>query len=127
MMYVFKCVKQIRWEGTAAIVELAGEVDMHHTPAVHKALLATCEKKPQQLVIDMTDVSYLDSSGIGVLVEVFRRVNAYGGRFKLCGVAQRVRSVFEITRLDKFFKMYPTVAEASAECVNRLPNANRAS
>jgi anti-sigma B factor antagonist len=110
-----ECVKQIRWEGSAAIVELRGEVDMHHTPAVHKALLGVCEKKPPRLVIDMTEVSYLDSSGIGVLVEVFRRVNAYNGQFRLAGVGQRVRSVFEITRLDKFFKMYATTAEALAE------------
>ena len=115
MMDDIQCVKQIRWEGAAAIVQLAGEVDLHHTPAVHKALVGVCEKKPQQLVIDMAEVSYLDSSGIGVLVEVFRRMNASGGQFKLSGVVQRVRSVFEITRLDKFFKMYPTVAEALAE------------
>lgn len=108
------CVKIIRQEGTAAIIELTGEVDLHHTPAVHKALLVMCQDKPHQLVIDMTEVSYLDSSGIGVLVEVFRRVNGYEGQFKLAGVTQRVRSVFEITRLDKFFKMYPTVAEALA-------------
>lgn len=109
------CVKQVRWQGRAAIVELAGEIDLHQAPAVHKALLGACEKKPTQLVIDMLEVSYLDSSGIGVLVEVFRRMNASGGQFKLSGVGQRVRSVLEITRLDKFFKMYPTVAEALAE------------
>ena len=108
------CVKVVRWEGQVAIVELTGEIDLHRAPAVHKALLGACEKKPTQLVIDMIEVSYLDSSGIGVLVEVFRRTNAYGGQFKLSGVGQRVRSVFEITRLDKFFKIFPTVAEALA-------------
>jgi len=107
-------VKQVRWEGEVAIVELCGEIDLHRAPAVHKALLGEWEKKPMQLVIDMTEVGYLDSSGIGVLVEVFRRMNASGGQFKLSGVGQRVRSVFEITRLDKFFKMYPSVAEALA-------------
>ena len=108
------CVKQVRWEGTTAIVELTGEIDLHRAPAVHKALLAACEKKPTLLVIDMLEVGYLDSSGIGVLVEVFRRMNASGGQFKLSGVGQRVRSVFEITRLDKFFKIYPSLTEALA-------------
>src|SRR3989304_5398881 len=105
-------VKEVRQRGIATVVALAGEVDLHHTPEVHKALVAACERKPQMLVVNLGSVTYLDSSGIGTLVEVFRRVNGFGGKLVLCGLNDRVHSVFEITKLDKFFKICLTEAEA---------------
>jgi len=109
-----KCVKDVRNEGANIVVVLSGTVDMHHTPEVHKALVSACNRKPQNLVINMEEVTYMDSSGIGTLVEVFRRVNGYQGKLALCGLNERVHSVFEITKLDKFFKIYDTETEALA-------------
>lgn len=109
------CIREIRRLGKDMVVALAGAVDMHSTPMVHKVLVSACEEKPQRLVIDLGAVSYMDSSGIGTLVEVFRRVNAYKGKLALCGLNERVRSVFEITKLDKFFQIYATQSEALAE------------
>ena len=106
------CVREVRHEGNAIIVTLAGEIDLHKAPEVHRALVGACEAKPQHLVVNLEQVAYMDSSGIGTLVEVFRRVNAYSGKLGLCGIGPRVRSLFEITKLDKFFKIYPTEKEA---------------
>ena len=97
------------------VVTLRGAVDLHHAPAVHKALISACEQRPIRLVVNLTEVSYMDSSGIGTLVEVFRRVNTYKGTLALCGMNERVLSVFEITKLDKFFKLFTTEVEALAE------------
>ena len=108
------CVKDVRDEGANIVVVLTGTVDMHHTPEVHKALVAACSRKPPRLVINLENVTYMDSSGIGTLVEVFRRVNGYQGTLGLCGLNDRVYSVFEITKLHKFFKIYDTEAEALA-------------
>jgi anti-sigma B factor antagonist len=94
------------------VVSLVGAVDLHHTPGVHKALVTACEERPRRLVINLTEVTYMDSSGIGTLVEVFRRVNGYQGKLVLCGLNERVRSVFEITKLDKFFSIHSTEDEA---------------
>lgn len=107
-------IKAVRRNGSAIIVALAGAVDLHHTPEVHKALVAACEQRPQRLIVELTGVSYMDSSGIGTLVDVFRRVNAYKGKLVLCGMNDRVHSVFEITKLDKFFTICATEAEALA-------------
>ncbi len=106
------CVKGIRQEGATVVMALAGEIDLHHTPEVHKALVMVCQRKPARLVINLEDVTYIDSSGIGTLVEVFRRINAYQGELGLCGLNERVHSVFEITKLDHFFKIYDTEPEA---------------
>ncbi len=105
-------VKEVRQAGTATVVALAGEVDLHHTPDVHRALVDACQEQPKKLVVNLKSVTYLDSSGIGTLVEVFRRVNGYGGKLVLCGLNERVHSVFEITKLDRFFKICETEAEA---------------
>lgn len=109
------CVKQVRQVGSDTVITLTGAVDLHHTPGVHKALVAACEERPRRLIINLTEVSYMDSSGIGTLVEVFRRVNGYKGQMVLCGLNERVRSVFEITKLDKFFKIHSTENEALNE------------
>ena len=107
-------VKDVRQEGTTAVVALAGEIDLHHTPEVHKALIEVCQRKPARLVIDLEAVTHMDSSGIGTLVEVFRRVHAYEGKLGLCGLNERVHNIFEITKLDHFFHIYDTQAEALA-------------
>lgn len=109
------CVKQVRNNGRDICVVLCGAIDLHHAPNMHKMLVAACERKPRRLVINLTEVSYMDSSGIGTLVEVYRRVNGYNGDLRLCGMNDRVYSVFEITKLDKFFKIFSTESEAMAE------------
>ncbi len=106
------CVKDVRRQGSAVVVALRGGVDLHHTPAVHKALVQACEQRPAKLVVNLEEVDYMDSSGLGTLVEVFRRVHQYNGSFALCGANHRVQSVLEITRLDRFFKVFATEQEA---------------
>lgn len=106
------CVKQIKKTGNDIVVELTGAVDLHHTPDLHKTLIGACDERPPRLVVDLGEVSYMDSSGIGTLVEVLRRVNAYKGQLLLSGPNERVRGVFEITRLDKFFRIYSNQSEA---------------
>jgi anti-sigma B factor antagonist len=108
-------VKHTRRSGQDLVIALSGAIDLHHAPHVHQALISACEQRPRRLIIDLTDVAYMDSSGIGTLVEVFRRVNAYQGSLALFGLNQRVRSVFEITRLERFFKIFPSESEALAE------------
>ncbi|MHC4443987.1 MAG: STAS domain-containing protein [Planctomycetota bacterium] len=105
-------VKEVRQESSAAVVVLSGDIDLHHAPVVHEALVAVCDDEPSRLVINLSGVDYMDSSGVGTLVEVFRRVNAYKGELGLCGMNDRVRSIFEITKLDHFFKIYATEEEA---------------
>ncbi len=108
------CVRQVRNAGRDIVVSLQGAIDLHHAPDVHRALVSACDDKPRRLIVNLTGVTYMDSSGIGTLVEVFRRVNAYKGQLALCGMNDRVHSVFEITKLDKFFKIFATESEALA-------------
>lgn len=112
MSDVSPCVKDVYQQDAAMVVVLSGEIDLHQAPDVHQALIAAIEDQPQRLLIDLNEVGYMDSSGVGTLVEIFRRVHGYGGNMILFGVGPRVRSLFEITRLDQFFTIVDSREEA---------------
>lgn len=96
-------VKDVRKASESTVVVLGGDVDLHQSPALHATLVDLAGERPKRLMLDLSGVPYMDSSGLGTLVEVFRRVSAYKGKFVLFGLNDRVRSVFEISKLDRFF------------------------
>lgn len=99
-------------EGT--IVILGGDIDLRQSPTFHAALVEIVGERPRRLILDLSEVPYMDSSGVGTLVEIFRRVSAYKGKMILFGLNPRVRSVFEITKLDKFFTIVENRDQAIA-------------
>lgn len=98
--------------GEAAVVRIRGEVDLRSSPELREALLKLLEERPQRIVVDLGGVGYMDSSGVGTLVELKRRLDRGGGGVVLAALQPRVRSVFEVTRLDRFFILAGTVEEA---------------
>jgi anti-sigma B factor antagonist len=106
-------VRDVRKAAEGTVVVLSGDVDLHHSPALHAALVEVAGNRPKRLMLDLSGVPYMDSSGVGTLVEVFRRVTAYKGKMVLFGLNPRVRSVFEITKLDRFF----TICESEAQAI----------
>lgn len=95
----------------AAIVILRGEIDLHSSPPLRKVLLEYVERKAARVIVDLTEVTYVDSSGVGTLVELKRKLDRQRGQVTLVGVQPRVKSVFEITQLDKFFEMRERLSE----------------
>jgi anti-sigma B factor antagonist len=96
------------------VLPLKGEIDLHVSPVVTASLNAIIEKKPDRLVIDLSDVSYIDSAGLAALIQAMQKVEAYGGKFLLAGLQETVRSIFEISRLDQVFQVFPDVDTALA-------------
>src|ERR1051326_1551077 len=94
------------------VLALEGEIDLHVSPTVAQSLRRMTAKKPKQLVVDMSDVSYIDSSGLAVLIEAMQNVRAYGGRFGIVGLQDSVRTIFETARLDQVFQLFPSVDTA---------------
>jgi anti-sigma B factor antagonist len=97
-----------------AVLVLAGEIDLHESAQVRQRLEPLLVKKPRRLLIDLSAVSYIDSSGLAVLIEAFQRIQPHGGILALCGLQSAVRDIFEIARLDQVFKIYPDQAKALA-------------
>lgn len=96
------------------VLPLEGEIDLHVSPRVSASLGAMIENKPQRVVVDLSKVSYIDSSGLAVLIEAMQNVEAYGGKFFLAGLQDNVRPIFEIARLDQVFLIFPHVDAALA-------------
>ena len=96
------------------VLPLEGEIDLHVSPRVAESLRTMSEQKPARLVVDLSDVTYIDSSGLAVLIEGMQNVEAYGGKFFLAGLQDNVRSILEIARLDQVFIIFPHVDAALA-------------
>ncbi|MDY7011582.1 MAG: STAS domain-containing protein [Planctomycetota bacterium] len=108
-------VRSVRWidpEKTVVVIEASGEIDLHRSAVFQEALLEPLNHRPQRMIVDMTGVSFMDSSGVASLVKLLSRVRRDKVDLRLAGLAPRVRSVFEITRLDTVFDLYPGLQEA---------------
>ena len=76
-------------------------------------------KDSTKLVIDMANVTFLDSSGLGAFIKIWRDFTGKSGEMKLCRLDPAVRSVFDLTRLSRVFQIYDTEAEALASYRDR--------
>jgi anti-sigma B factor antagonist len=97
------------------VLPLKGEIDLHVSPAVTASLNQMIGKKPERLVIDLSEVSYIDSAGLAALIGGMQKVEEYGGKFMLAGLQETVRSIFEISRLDQVFQIFPDANAALAD------------
>jgi anti-sigma B factor antagonist len=79
-----------------------------------RTLTELIEKGQSKLVMDLTGVAYIDSSGLGALVAAMKQARAVGGNLKLCGLQEDVRSIFEMTRLIKVMAVHSDRQEAVA-------------
>lgn len=102
----------IRSEKNLKIIEVTGEVDLYSSPAFRKDLLELTNAKNKSLLVDLYNVSYMDSSGIATLVEALQQVGKYGGKLRLANLRDAVKEVFELSRLDKVFEIFPSLEEA---------------
>ena len=96
------------------VLPLEGDIDLHVSPVVTESLTEMIKKKPKRLVIDLSRVTYIDSAGIAALIVAMQEVEAYGGKFFLSGVQETLRSIFETSRLDRTFRIFPDVDVALA-------------
>lgn len=93
------------------VVILRGEVDLRNSPRARKLLLDHVARS-ERVVVDLSGVSYLDSSGLASLVEALQAARRRQGRLSLAAVSEAAERVLHLARLDKVFALYPSVAEA---------------
>jgi anti-sigma B factor antagonist len=94
------------------IVTVGGELDVFTSPKLREALLDVVENGGRHLIVDLSDVEFLDSTGLGVLVGVHHRLQAQDGSMSFVGASERLLRVFHVTRLDKIFTVYPSLDDA---------------
>ena len=95
------------------ILDITGDIDLAHSPAVRKALLEEIkEKKTPKVFLNLEKVRYIDSSGIASLVEGLKASRDQGSRLILYGLSKSVREVMELSRLQKIFEIHESEAQA---------------
>jgi len=96
------------------VLPLEGQIDLNVSAKVAESLAQLIKDKPARLVVDLSQVNYIDSSGLAVLINGMRDMEDYGGLFILAGVRDEVRPILETAHLENFFLMFPSVDEALA-------------
>lgn len=99
----------------ATIFDITGDIDLANSPAVRKALLREVkEKRTPRVVMNLSKVRYIDSSGVASLVEGLKASRDTGTRFILFGLSTSAREVLQLSRLLKIFEIYDNEEQALA-------------
>lgn len=99
---------RIREQGEYCVVELTGDVDLSCSPQARESILA-CLKRTRHVLVDLSGVTYIDSSGVASLVEGYQKARKQNLHFALVGVSEAALSVLQLARLDKVFPLYDSV------------------
>ncbi len=93
------------------VVSLQGEIDLERAPGVRRLLLG-CVEQQKDTLVDLSAVSYIDSSGIANLIEALQSAKKNGRRFALVSVSDQAKRVLKLARLDTVFVIYDDLASA---------------
>ena len=97
--------------GEHKVIEVTGEVDLYNVSELKKALFSITDGRVKSVVVDMKNVNYMDSSGIGALVAGQKKMRAHNGKFALMNIHDDVLNILKLATLDKFFKIYESEEE----------------
>lgn len=100
--------------GDIPIVAVNGEVDVYSAPALKEKITELLGAGNTTLIVDLSSVAFLDSTGLGALVEARTATTEAGGTLPLVCNQERILKLFTITGLDGVFAIHPTIAEALA-------------
>ena len=103
------------------VVVVRGELDFGTAPRLRDVLVRRAMDGGQHVVVDLSAVEFLDSTGLGVLVGALKRYRTFGGDLYLVVTTERIRAVFELTGLTAAFTVYDDRATAVAEAAAAKP------
>jgi len=100
--------------GDRTVVAVTGEIDVYTASVMREQLVSLLDAGRTDLVVDLTGVGFMDSTGLGVLVGVLKKVRGQGGRLQLVISSERLLKVFRITALTQVFTIHESVEDALA-------------
>lgn len=100
--------------GDVPVLAVKGEIDVSTAPELRDRLVQANQKGATTVVVDLSEVTFLDSTALGVLVSGLKRFRSAGGDLRLVVTGRSVAKVLEITGLNDVFKIFATADEAVA-------------
>ncbi len=108
-------ILKVEEKDEVVIIQVKEErLDAHNSGELKSQMLSLFEEGKNHIVIDLQDVRFVDSSGLGALVSGFKNASARNGNLKLCGLQPQVKSMFELTRLHRVFEIFSGIEESLA-------------
>lgn len=105
----------IETAGDVVVVAVAGQLVVGNRQAFKQSVLDEVERGARRILVDFSETGYVDSSGLGALVSLNKRLREAGGELRLAALNEDMRTLFELTRLDTLFRLYASRAEALAQ------------
>ena len=99
-------------DGIVIVLVLEGRFDAYDAPRLSTWLDDNIRPEQSRLVADLSLVTFIDSTALATLIKGMKRSRSYGGDLHVCGLAAPVRIIFELTRLDKAFRIFELRSEA---------------
>ncbi len=96
------------------VFQLDGDLDSGSAAEMQNRFMGSIESGSTAFLVNMEKVHYLDSSGLAALVKLYKEIRTRGGSLALCAVQRDAMKIFQLTRLDKIFTIYPDAASAKA-------------
>ncbi len=97
-----------REEGDVCIAELSGDIDANTAPNISSEVLEL-SKSTGKILLDLTDVPYMSSAGLRMLLKLYRTVDNQSGKLVLVGLSEQIRDTMEVTGFLQFFTTCPSV------------------
>jgi len=91
--------------GEETIIRIEGVLDAVTTPDIRPEIDSLVAQKRRDIIVDVSSLRLIDSSGVGVIVSLFKRSKAYGGSVRVSGLKDQPLTIFRLLRLDKVFKL----------------------
>lgn len=95
------CVEESVCADRETTLKVTGEIDVYTAPQLKEKLLASCSQEEWKVVVDLSGVTYMDSTGLGVFIGAYKTCQSVGGSLHLVGLTPRVARLFNITGVDE--------------------------
>jgi anti-sigma B factor antagonist len=105
---------QMKGSNGVTVVQVDGQLIVGNRQELKELVQAALDRGDRRLLIDFSGTGYIDSSGLGALVSISKRIREAGGELRLAGLNDDLRSLFELTKLDTWFTISETSEQALA-------------
>lgn len=102
----------VRNNGQVTILDIHGEIDLYNTPEIEMASRKLMKDKKTQIVINLKEAPYIDSTGLGMLLNIQRELQKVSGALKLTGLSPGLKKIFEMTKLVTKFDVFESEDDA---------------
>ncbi|MEB3190260.1 MAG: STAS domain-containing protein [Snowella sp.] len=104
-----------------AVIEAQGVLEKEYGEQLRQQILETANQEITGILLDLSQVSFMNSTGLGILASIYTTLKKQGKEFFLCSLNEQLKIIFELTSMDSCFKIYPD-REAFDQAISSLDN-----